>query len=77
MGIGNGEKSSGSEREAVEDMTFACPYCGESYETSYEQGRCQASHFENTDSIPVRTQKRNQGKNIVEEWRRGEKVEEG
>jgi hypothetical protein len=65
------------EGEASESEEFACPYCGESYETSYEQGRCQASHFENTDSIPVRTQKRNQGKNIVEEWRRGEKVEEG
>lgn len=70
MGVGNGEKSSGSEEESVEDMTFACPYCAEEYETAYEQGRCQASHFENTESISKpRSDRSRNSKNLLEEWK--------
>jgi len=73
MGVGNGEKSSGSEEESVEDMTFACPYCGEEFETAYEQGRCQASHFRGTGSVTKDPHREDDKKNIVSEWKRGEK----
>lgn len=69
MSIGNGEKSDGSEGEAVEDRTFACPYCGERFETSFEQGRCQASHFENTGSVTRRPRSEDKKKNLLDEWK--------
>jgi len=54
-------------------MTFACPYCGEEFETAYEQGRCQASHFRGTGSVTKDPHREDDKKNIVSEWKRGEK----
>ena len=58
------------EGEASESEEFACPYCPQSYESREKRDQCQASHFENTDSIPVRSQKRNQRKNLLKDWKR-------
>lgn len=56
--------------EASESKEFACPYCGESYESAYEQGMCQASHFENTESISQpRSDRSRNSKNLLEEWK--------
>ena len=65
------------EGEASESEEFGCPYCSESYESREKRDRCQASHFENTESIDKGKGRRSRtSKNIVEEWRRGEEVEE-
>lgn len=73
MSIGNREEDNSSDEEAVEDRTFACPYCGEEFETAFEEGKCQATHFENTGSVTRRPRSDDKKKNLVDEWKRGEK----
>lgn len=70
MSIGSQEKDKGLETEGSEGRTFACPYCSKSYGSDEKRDKCHASHFENTDSIPVRSQKRNQNRNIVDDWKK-------
>jgi len=72
MGHTKSDAEASSELEASQEDGFACLYCETSYGTRSEREQCRASHFENTDSIPVRTQKRNQGKNLLKDWKRGD-----
>jgi len=70
MGHTKSEAEALIEGEASESEEFACPYCGESYESAYEQGMCQASHFENTESISQpRSDRSRNSKNLLEEWK--------
>jgi len=72
MGHTKSEAEASVEVEVPEGEGFTCLYCETSYGSRSERDRCRASHFENTDSIPVRTQKRNQGKNLLKDWKRGD-----
>lgn len=59
------------EGEASEGDTFECPYCPESYESRSKRDKCQASHFQGTESIskPESDRTRHRNKNIVDDWR--------
>ena len=58
-----------SDLEPAEGEEFACPYCGEEFETAFEQGKCQASHFEGTGSVTRKSRSEDEKKNLLEEWK--------
>lgn len=72
MGHTKSDVEASADVEACEGEGFTCLYCETSYGSRSKRDQCRASHFENTDSIPVRTQKRNQGKNLLKDWKRGD-----